>query len=840
MSSSTTSSAPTPIANHRRRVLTRAHDWRVRTKLTVVLIVPALGLLTLAVVLASSSVSSAVALDRLSRQVALGRPMTALIHEIQRERDHTAGMIAALSSPSGAPRIVADLAPDRTAVDRAVTALRAAAQPLLDDPAVASAYRAASVSLTELTRVRAGVDGGWLRGAAVFDAYTATVDDLLGMLPEPASVGGNTMVSRSVWAVVDLAAVKEYSAQIRGRLYAVSRATSFAPGEYEAIADMRAKRQAALDRFRSQATPAQLARYDDVVTGQAVRNASRLEETILDNAQAVRIGVDAQQWWQASTTELELLRSAEAQLLAYAIDGADQVSTAQWRRTVVVSTTVLALLVLALLVSIMVGRSMATTLRILRDEAFEIAQHRLPQAIEQLRDAPRGASTIEVEPISIQATDEIGEVAEAFTAVHRSAVRLASEQAMMRHNVNAIFVNLARRSQALVERQLQLLDTLESAETDPEQLDNLFRLDHLATRMRRNDENLLVLAGGDASRRWSEPVALTVVVLAATAEIEYYTRVRHDIADEVYVAGHVVADLVHLIAELLENATMFSPPDTTVTVLGWSAPDGNAVLVIQDDGIGMSPEAVVRANHQLSEPVSIDVAAAERMGLVVVGHLAGRYGIKVDIRSTGPGVAALVSLPGQLLAPAPARPLPWARRVAPSPADPSPIDSSPIDPSPTGSATPLGSTLPASTAVAPTSSGPTSSPARWLASERRPEAYRDAAADEPVIRTTPARRATPTRAEDVLGAARASDPPSVWWSRDHTSTDRPATAASRQPTDGGTSDAGLPIRIPMAQLPNSQTTKSVGQQEPDPERVGAVLSGFYGGVHRAAAEDEDQ
>ena len=187
--------------------------------------------------------------------------------------------------------------------------------------------------------------------------------------------------------------------------------------------------------------------------------------------------------------------------------------------------------------------------------------------------------------------DEIGEVAEAFVAVHRSAVSVAVEQAPMRRTVNAMFVNLARRSQVLVERQLELLDELEREESDPDQLDNLFKLDHLAARMRRNDDSLLVLAGSESTRRWSDPVALPAVVLAAVAEIEHYPRVRHEAIDPVHVVGHAVGDLVHLLAELLENATVFSPPHTPVQVTARGGERVGAIIEISDDGLGMSPAA---------------------------------------------------------------------------------------------------------------------------------------------------------------------------------------------------------------------------------------------------------
>jgi hypothetical protein len=365
----------------------------------------------------------------------------------------------------------------------------------------------------------------------------------------------------------------------------------------------------------------------------------------------------------------------------------------------------------------------------------------------------------------------------------------------MRHNVDAIFVNLARRSQTLVERQLQLLDELESAEEDPDQLANLFRLDHLATRMRRNDNNLLVLAGGEPSRRWTEPVPLTALVLAAAAEIEHYTRVRHDITDNIHVLGHAVADIVHLVAELLENATIFSPPDTVVTVLGWATDDGGAAMMIQDEGIGMSREALARAEQQVAAPVSIDVAAAERMGLVVVGHLAHRHGVRVEMRSVGRGAAVRVALPAHLVAQAPAESRPW-----PTP--------------PPRTRTSHGSTVAGD-----------ASPAGQLVSHPA------------------SRRAKPTRAEDVLGVGRP-DLGSAWWSR------RPPAQVAAGPSRASTSDirgasneAGLPTRIPMANLPPDQAMTAVtfraAPTEPDPQEVGSVLSRFYGGVHRAALEDDD-
>jgi hypothetical protein len=494
-----------------------------------------------------------------------------------------------------------------------------------------------------------------------------------------------------------------------------------------------------------------------------------------------------------------------------------EVRSAQERRSGVIATLLSALLLLiALLASLAIGRLMVRSLQSLRSQALEVAQRSLPRMIERLQAGPGAPSSIRVEPIAVRSADEVGEVAEAFTAIHRSAVRLAAEQATMRHSLNAIHVRLARRSQALVYRQLRLLDEMESAELEPDQLANLFRLDHLATRMRRNDENLLVLAGGDGDRRWTQPIPLATVVLAGAAEIEQYARIRYDITDGVHIVGHAVADLVHLVAELLENATIFSPPETTVTVQGWATANG-ATLVISDEGMGMSRSALAKANHQIATPGNIDVAAAERMGLVVVGHLAHRQGVQVQLRPGERGVAVVVRLPPQLMAEASSelidiRELPATRRIA--------VIGSADEPSALP-AWPGGATDLALVGTASSDADPSSVPS--------------------------ARRGIPpSRAEDVLSLGKV-DSASIWWSRqpgpagESSSSARARSTtvrAPRAPLATEATGAGLPRRVPMAQLPATGDHEPV-RAEADPDEVGHALSSFYGGVNKAAMEDAD-
>jgi K+-sensing histidine kinase KdpD len=233
--------------------------------------------------------------------------------------------------------------------------------------------------------------------------------------------------------------------------------------------------------------------------------------------------------------------------------------------------------------------------------------------------------------------------------VHSTAVRVAAEQAALRRSVADMFLSLGRRLQALVHRQLELLDELERTEADPQQLRSLFRLDHLATRMRRNAENLLVLSGAEPVRRWSEPVPLPRVIRAASAEIEDYNRVGVMPMADVRIVGHAVSDIVHLLAELIENAAAFSPPGTRVQVSGEPAAHGY-LLEVEDQGIGMADEELELANEQLAKPTTIDLASAQRLGFYVVGRLAARHGVKVRLRrSWFGGVAALVLLPSALL-----------------------------------------------------------------------------------------------------------------------------------------------------------------------------------------------
>ncbi|AZM91357.1 MULTISPECIES: sensor histidine kinase [Streptomyces] len=358
-------------------------------------------------------------------------------------------------------------------------------------------------------------------------------------------------------------------------------------------------------------------------------------------------GTTAPAWQAAATAKFDGYAEIEKELLDKAVKDAVAVSDESRGDAILTGAIVVVALLAAFILAAMMARQMSRSMRRLRSSAFDIAEQRLPALVDQLSRTDPGKVDTRVEPIPITSRDEIGEVARAFDQVHREAVRLAAEQALLRGNVNAIFTNLSMRNQSLIEGQLTLITDLENNEADPDQLENLFRLDHLATRMRRNGENLLILAGENPGRRWDQPVPLVDVLRAASSEVEQYERIELSGVSEAEIHGQAVTDLVHLLAELLENATTFSSPQTKVRVTATRLPDGRVMVEIHDKGIGLTAEDFADINHKLANPPTVDAAISQRMGLFVVGRLADRHSIRVQLRPSGEaaGTTSLVMLP---------------------------------------------------------------------------------------------------------------------------------------------------------------------------------------------------
>ncbi|QDY11823.1 HAMP domain-containing protein [Micromonospora sp. HM134] len=803
----------------------------MRTKLATVLVIPSVAFLVLAGVQTAGLVGRTTALNDFARQVGIGQQITTAVDRLQQERDRTAGELAALRrAGSAADRDAALVAlrPLHAATDTAFGALREAAGPLADsDAAWQVAYAEAVEAYDQVVYIRSAVPPAVLSSDTILGNYHRAVEALLGLLAEPSPGPDRPELTDAVLRYVQLARVKELSSRIRGQLYAAARAGRYGLEDQVNLTDLRAQQLAALGAFRVAATTAQIQAYDRTSRTGAFVDATRLEEkSISTGGTALPAVLPANQWWTASEQRQELLRQLEDRVLDDAVVRAEQVSGDQLRTTLLVLGGIVVVLALAVLLAVLVGRSIANSMQRLRDQALRIAQVELPHALKRLRTVDGGVPAIDVPPAVVRSLDEIGELAEAFVAVHRSAVSVAVEQAETRRTVNAMFVNLARRSQVLVERQLELLDDLEREEADPDQLENLFKLDHLAARMRRNDESLLVLAGTESTRRWNRPVRLGAVLLAASAEIEQYQRVRHESVADLYVVGHAVGELVHLVAELLENATAFSRPDTLVRVTA-RAEGGGAVVEIADAGLGMSPTALAQANAVLAEPPVADVAAVERMGHFVVSHLAARHGVGVRLTAQGQGLVARLTLPATLLAPAPE------------------LDGSP----PTGSS---GSRALAPVAPAGLMPRPVGPPAAPVGPPSRPAAWPGPGAAGPAELPVAGRRPVssppnqlPARAAQVRPPAPPAD--GGWWSRQGPAPSSPATLGGNTPAPplvpvtGGTNDRGLPVRVPMAQLTSvtepARPPSARVREDPDPEAVGGMLSRLYSGVRRAEAEE---
>ncbi|QFG26849.1 HAMP domain-containing protein [Actinomadura sp. WMMB 499] len=601
----------------------------------------------------SESVEDADAYERTGRLATLGNQLTALTHEVEGERDITARWAA-----GGANAVTPDeLKAQQNAVDVAARKVRDVAQDVETgseslDLAVTNVLNRVDdlAALRKLaTRLAPGV---------VIDRYSDFVSAFGDFHQIVSQTAPTPEIAQSALALSDLAHAKDAASRERSLIVSAMWQQRFEPLERGRVEDARAELNASIDSFRSTATTAQLRLYEDTVTGPELDQAEYTRLLVLTRADAtpnleVRFSANAaKDWVNDSSARVDRLRTVEKSIASNLVaDSDDAQSGAQWDaiRDAVVLFLVLAIVVAAVLA---VARSLVRPLRRLQSGALEIAGTRLPGLVERLRDPDAAAGGIEVEPIDVDSRDEIGQVARAFDEVHREAVRLAADEAVLRGNINAMFVNLSRRSQSLIERQLRLIEELEQSERDEEQLANLFRLDHLATRMRRNNENLLVLGGQEQVRRWRKPVPLIDVVRASLSEVEQYERVSLRVHGDMTVAGPAVNDLVHLLAELVENATTFSSEHTKVTVSGQLLSGGGSMLQITDNGVGMAPEELEQANWRLVNPPVIDFGAARRMGLFVVGRLAVRHGIRVELRAAqGGGLTAFVVLPDAVVSP---------------------------------------------------------------------------------------------------------------------------------------------------------------------------------------------
>lgn len=835
-------------------------NWRLPVKLGVVLLVP------VAVAVGAGALQIAGYVDRSNNYVQmqglvrLRADLAPLISSVQQERT-----LAAQSATSGSG--VGAYQNQISATDNAAATVRRRVD------RTAGLSEVARNRFTELggqldtlknlrEKVAQGGDGGDPSGGTT--GYTSVVKSLLDFEQALISQFGDEGIAGTALALHNMVIAQEQVSQQHAIVLAgIGRGKLLGP-EVRALEQSDIRLQDRINDFQAIGTTEQRRSYDQTVTGAAVASRSALVERALTQPDGTPVttrpgqpkpppsfGIAVDDWNKASGTTARLMEQVVRQLQEELANSAETLQNDTSNKAGAAAVILLATLILAGTLGFVIGRYLLRSLSELRHSALDVAHHHLPEVVAAIR-ADRKPDT-EIEPVPVHTTEEFGQLARAFDAVHEQAVRSAVEQSSLRSGMKNIFVNLSRRSQGLVERQLKLMEELERHEENPEQLANLFKLDHLATRMRRNNENLMVLSGTDVARRFHQPVPLADVLRAAASEIEHYQRVVVKSTPSVEIVGYAASDLVRLVAELLDNATAFSAPTTQVVIGSRIDQQGSVLLEVADQGIGMGPAELTEANERLSSGTEDDVPVSRQMGLFVVGRLAARHGITVRLRGAGEGregLRAFVLVPSELVRlhaepEAPAQPrhaaLPQPKQALTAKQPHVVVKTPNLAPPP----------VPAPAIEHQRESAEWTS-FRGAAIEERPLPQRQARHNGSPNETQPTPVETTsswfsgsgvesTAGEPVNGdhSSRPGPSPSVaatWFGK------KPAGTVWEQPgdpaTDAGETDAGLPKRAPRKNLlPDlverpENGTRQAAPPKRDPERARGFLASYQTGIRQ--------
>ncbi|MEV0596247.1 sensor histidine kinase [Nonomuraea cavernae] len=578
----------------------------------------------------------------------LVEPSEPLLVELQRERRQTIARVG------GGARIVDKALRDqraRTDAARAefTTSLDSSSLALAADDALIARARDVLDELTKLDTARKAIDAG--RGSAsqaVATPYNDVIDSLYRMYDSVAAFDdkeiakdGRTLseISRSrEWLAREDALMAGVFARgvFTGDSHAefISTAGIFRHTLAEAMSKLPKEDWTAFDRWTKSA--------------HATRVRAMEQQLIQHESGTGPLPVDAEEWRKATESTLTDMQAATLAAGDRLAERIVPIAVGVVIRLLLAGGLGLLAVIASIVLSITTTRQLLAQLKKLRDAAHELSDERLPNVVDRIGHGEVVDVSKEVPDLDF-GDDEIGQVGQAFNSVQHTAVSVAAEQAELRRSIRDILLSLARRTQGLVQRQLTVLDVMERRETDPEELKELFRLDHLAIRMRRNAENLIVLSGSSPARTWRRSVPMVDVVRGALAEVEDYTRVTLMPMGEVVLVGRAVGDVIHLLAEVIENAVSFSPPYTSVQVSGQLVANGY-VIEIEDRGLGMKPEDLDAANERIADPPEFRITGTARLGLYVVSRLAERHGIQVVLKSSPyGGTTVVVLLPPELV-----------------------------------------------------------------------------------------------------------------------------------------------------------------------------------------------
>ncbi|MFH9894185.1 nitrate- and nitrite sensing domain-containing protein [Streptomyces luteogriseus] len=577
----------------------------------------------------------------------IGYPIEDTVRVLQQERRQT---LVYLADPRASDGLAA-LRLSRNATDKAVGSIRENARnPDVRDAMGADTDERLTAVLDAfdgIESLRRSVEDGTVNRAQALDLYNRLVDPCYVLLAN-LHVVDNIELDKQYRALVNLARARELLSREDALLGSALIVGRISHSEERDISDLVAQRTLMYDVNLPLLPVAERDRYQTFWKNASSAPLRVAEEAAVSSGAGNPRGVSAKSWDSAAGNVLDELGTLNDQANDRYQDRVHPVAVGVIAKAVIAGALGLIALLVSLFLSVRVGRTLIRDLRQLRLEAHEASGVRLPSVMRRLSAGEQVDVETEVPRLEYD-KNEMGEVGQALNTLQRAAVEAAVKQAELRAGVSEVFVNLARRSQVLLHKQLTLLDAMERRTEDTEELADLFRLDHLTTRMRRHAEGLVILSGAAPSRQWRKPVQLMDVVRAAVAEVEDYERIEVRRLPRLAISGPAVADLTHLVAELLENATVFSPPHTAVQVLGERVANG-FTLEIHDRGLGMAAEALLDANLRLAETPEFELSDTDRLGLFVVSRLAQRQNVRVSLQpSPYGGTTAVVFIPDALL-----------------------------------------------------------------------------------------------------------------------------------------------------------------------------------------------
>jgi anti-sigma regulatory factor (Ser/Thr protein kinase) len=643
----------------------RTKPKSIRSKIILSLVLPVVALGALWGMAVAASIGEAVALrSAYSLRDQVGRPCDRMVEALQAERSRSLEFLG-----STAPRDGAALAAQRAETDTAIAEFRrlSAQYEGRDLTADITRDRIADVirNLAALTRLRIQIDAGSITRAAALTGYSSIIGSATNV-QSAAAASSDPAVERVMTVVVEIRHVGELFSQEDALLTGVTTAGRFDSGELRQLIEI----VGAL-RFQIRTAGASLpeehrAAYNSMLGNPIFAALRATEERIIQESRVRGPVPITREVWQATFNPAalqlyEFLAQGYEVAVVYAHDAGDRILI----RFGLSGVLGLIAIVSSLLLSLRVGGSVVRRLSLLRSAAIDLADRQLPQLVARLRSGAQVEVADDVPRLPL-GNDEIADVGAALGEVRRSAIDSAVGEAAMRYGLSKVLVNVARRNQTLIGRQMAALEQIPGVGTTPDH--PAVRAGQLAVRMRRNAEHLVILAGSARSGRGLHPEPLADLLRRAAGEVEDAGRVELQTVATAHVPGRAAADIVHLFAELMENATSFSPPDTPVRVSAQRLPDGVCVE-IEDRGLGMTPAALEEINRNMAEPPDFDPANSARLGLFVVGQLARQRGIRVGLRpSAFGGITAVVTLPPDLAevvpSPSPAATEPESRRWA--------------------------------------------------------------------------------------------------------------------------------------------------------------------------------